>query len=84
MQLSRLFTELALGIGAAVLLSAYFVAFSTSWPSSYFSLEDVLSRRISVSSFRYTLFRFAPVVVLTAFVGVASSRLGGGGPLPRL
>lgn len=70
---------ISVGWGAlgAVLIWAVFRAIEMGWPTSYFSITDLVAQRVSASALSYTLFRFAPIVVVSVFVLVSAERTGG-------
>lgn len=52
----------------AVLLYIFFRQVESRWPSSYYSVDDLLSRAVSRSPWRYAAFRFGPVYVACLLV----------------
>jgi hypothetical protein len=67
--LAEWFDALAPALLAASLLFTFFRLAETKWPSSYYSVGDVLDRAVSRSPWRYVVFRFGPVYVASTLVG---------------
>lgn len=57
----------AAALGALV-LHAFFRAVEVRWPSSYFTLADVVAQRVSASLAHYLAFRLVPVAVVAFFI----------------
>lgn len=61
-------SQLAAAALGALVLHAFFRAVEVRWPSSYFTLADVVAQRVSASLGHYLAFRMVPVVVVAFFI----------------
>lgn len=72
--------EVALGVAlGAGFLYVFYRALEVGWPASYFSVSSSIESGISVSPWRYALFRAAPVFLVLVFVKVSVDRAGSNG-----
>ncbi|WP_223274061.1 hypothetical protein, partial [Nocardia cerradoensis] len=43
----------------------FYAAIKTNWPTSYYAASDLVGAWLSASGWRYVLFRFVPVFMVT-------------------